>query len=240
MATVGCDDKHGQAAAAGFDAPAHARRVAEERILARVARPGAVLRAMQVYRQAAPQTIAVCGQVNPSGRGDSPYIPFVTVLTYEGDPPAAGGEPRFQFAQYLADSSPAATRVYVEMVSRCFEGGGTRDARQVPALPPLPDGLQRQAEDPPPAAAALPSPAPAAPAPGQAPAAMVVASPSSRSSVTTRQHANLRTSPSGGSVVRVVPPGSSLTVFGEAPGGWYQVGESEPQGWIHGSMLGGP
>jgi hypothetical protein len=42
-------------------------------------------------------------------------------------------------------------------------------------------------------------------------------------------------------LVRVVRPGTSLTVFGEAPGGWLQVGEADqPIGWIHQSALRAP
>ncbi|WP_408895712.1 SH3 domain-containing protein [Pararoseomonas baculiformis] len=49
---------------------------------------------------------------------------------------------------------------------------------------------------------------------------------------------NLRSSPTGGgAVLRVLPRGTRLKVFAEAPGGWYQVGVTEPTGWIHGSML---
>lgn len=233
--TTGCDDKQQQQAASSFDTTAHARRVAEEGILARVGRRGAVLRAVQVYRQALAGTVTVCGQINPSGRGDDAYIPFVSVVTYEEVPER--GQPRFLLVQHLADSSASATRVYVEMVSRCFEGGGPRDARTVPTLPPLPSGLPHAAEEMP----ALPPSVGQQPAAGAAPAATAVTAPplaSSRSNVTTRQHANLRTSPGGGGVVlRVMPPGSSLRVFGEAPGGWYQVGDTEPWGWIHGSLL---
>lgn len=242
--TSGCDDKQQQQAASSFDTMAHARRVAEEGMLARVGRRGAVLRAVQVYRQALAGTVTVCGQINPSGRGDDAYIPFVSVVTYEEVP--VQGQPRFQLVQHLADSSAAATRVYVEMVSRCFEGGGPRDARTVQTLPPLPSGLPHAlglphaAEEMP----ALPPNPGQQPAASAAPAATAVTAPplaASRSNVTTRQHANLRASPAGGgAVLRVVPAGSSLHVFGEAPGGWYQVGDTEPWGWIHGSMLAGP
>ncbi|MCG7363996.1 SH3 domain-containing protein, partial [Roseomonas sp. ACRSG] len=56
---------------------------------------------------------------------------------------------------------------------------------------------------------------------------------------TTSAHpVNVRSSPAGGgAVVRVVPRASLLRVFGEAPGGWLQVGEEQPIGWLHRSML---
>lgn len=237
--TSGCDDKQQQQqAASSFDTTVHARRVAEEGILARVGRRGAVLRAVQVYRQALAGTVTVCGQINPSGRGDDAYIPFVSVVTYEEAPER--GQPRFQLVQHLADSSAGATRVYVEMVSRCFEGGGPRDARTVPTLPPLPSGLPHAAEEMPALPPSLGQQPAASAAPAATAATAVTAPPlaSPRSNVTTRQHANLRASPGGGgAVLRVVPPGSSFRVFGEASGGWYQVGDTEPWGWIHGSLL---
>ena len=53
-----------------------------------------------------------------------------------------------------------------------------------------------------------------------------------------RQPGNLRMHPNGGGqVLRVVPAGTSLTIFGTAPGGWYQVGDASPEGWVHGSLV---
>ena len=56
-------------------------------------------------------------------------------------------------------------------------------------------------------------------------------------SATTR--ANIRREPSSSAgVVRVLGPGTTLQVLGEAPGGWLQVSEGEePIGWIHRSVL---
>lgn len=50
---------------------------------------------------------------------------------------------------------------------------------------------------------------------------------------------NLRAAPGGGGeVIRTVPRGSQLEVFGEAPGGWLQVGQGgAPWGWVHVSVL---
>jgi hypothetical protein len=49
----------------------------------------------------------------------------------------------------------------------------------------------------------------------------------------------VRANPSGGAeVVRVVPRASALQVFGEAPGGWLQVGEAGVAwGWLHNSLI---
>lgn len=50
--------------------------------------------------------------------------------------------------------------------------------------------------------------------------------------------ANVRREPSlSAPVLRSMERGSRLTVFGEAPGGWLQVGEDEPFGWMHESAL---
>jgi uncharacterized protein YraI len=54
-----------------------------------------------------------------------------------------------------------------------------------------------------------------------------------------RTPVNVRAAPVGGSeVLRVVPRASPLEVYGEAPGGWLQVGEGgEAWGWVHRSMV---
>jgi hypothetical protein len=51
-----------------------------------------------------------------------------------------------------------------------------------------------------------------------------------------RQNANLHSDPHG-PATRVVPQGTVLRVFATAPGGWYQVGDTAPWGWVHESML---
>jgi hypothetical protein len=243
LVLLGCEESppapRGQAPAAAPAAPAQAAALAaaEERLRARLRAEGALAtRAVVVHRQALPGTLAVCGQVNATGRGEDPFIPWVAVIGLEGERVA-----RAEF--FLAASSAEATRVYFEMVDRCFDGGGPATARS-PArpLPPAPAGMPFAAPDltpqrlpalpaqtPPPAAQAMP-------APGAAQAAGTPAS----GSVTTSQRTpvNLRSHPSGGGeILRVIPRGSTLQVFGQAPGGWMQVGEGEPWGWVHNSML---
>jgi hypothetical protein len=51
-----------------------------------------------------------------------------------------------------------------------------------------------------------------------------------------RQNGNLHADPHG-PTVRVVAQGTPMHVFAQAPGGWYQVGDSAPWGWVHESML---
>ena len=91
-----------------------------------------------------------------------------------------------------------------------------------------------------------PDAAPAAPVPAAQPVAMQGSGPGSLvvseagGAVQVRSNANLRAAPVGGSeVLGVVPQGSALRVFGRAPGGWVQVGDAAPQGWVHSSLLSG-
>ena len=226
--------------------PAVALQEAEERLRARLRLDGALtLRAVQAHRQAMPDTLAICGQVNPSGRGGEPFLPWVAVVSFAGTTAT-----RTDF--YLAASSQEATRVFFEMVDRCFDGGGPASARQsIRPLPPAPYGLPRSAADAPtrglPPAAPVPVAAPVPPAPVVPPAAPASAAPAgpargpAQGMVTTtpRHPVNLRASPAGGSeVVRVLPRASALQVLGEAPGGWLQVGEAgEAWGWLHNSLI---
>ena len=200
-------------------------------------------RAMQVFAQAEPGVLAVCGQVNANGNESEPYIPFVSVV-------ASGTDGTLRIEQSLASTTGDATRVYGLMVSRCFEGGGPRPTgtgRPIqPPIPPLPNGLPIPGRDGMPVATA-PSPAmqatapvaqQSAPRPPDSPAVAAASQGSVASAATPRQNANLRLEPRGGSpVIRVVPRSVELRILGEAPGGWYQVGDAEPWGWIHGSLL---
>jgi hypothetical protein len=54
--------------------------------------------------------------------------------------------------------------------------------------------------------------------------------------VVARSSANLRTRP-GGTVLGAVRRGEVLRVHGRARGGWIQVGDGEPRGWVHGSLV---
>lgn len=228
---AGCDDP--APGAARVEAPAGvadgraaaSMQATEERLRARLRSEGPLmLRAVQGYRQAMADTFVICGQVNPGGRGNEPFLPFVAVVSFAGDRPA-------DVEFHLAATSPEATRVYYEMVDRCFDGGGPPNARTtVRPLPPAPTVQPGAAYTPP-----APVPPPAAPAPQ--PAASMLA-PATTGTASVRSPANIRAQP-GGEVLRVAPRGATLDVFAEAPGGWYQVGEGEPWGWVHGSLLEG-
>lgn len=52
----------------------------------------------------------------------------------------------------------------------------------------------------------------------------------------TQAPANLRAGP-GGPVLSVIPRGRILNVYDRAPGGWLLIGDAEPLGWIHASLL---
>jgi hypothetical protein len=54
--------------------------------------------------------------------------------------------------------------------------------------------------------------------------------------VLVRSPARVRAAP-GGEVLRIAARGETLGVFGRAPGGWLQVGDAAPQGWVHASLL---
>lgn len=207
---------------------AEALRETEERLRARLRLQGPLLqRGVTVHRQAMGETFAVCGQINATRRGEDPYIPYVAVIGFE-----AGRTTRSDL--YFAATPSEATRVYFEMVDRCFDGGGPTSPRAISRpMPPAPLELPRgrPVEE----RAPLPVVAPAAAPP---PTATLVSDPATGSALT-RQHANVRSHPTGGSaILRVAPGGQRLTIYGEAPGNWFHVGDgSEPWGWVHGSML---
>nr|WP_314075376.1 SH3 domain-containing protein [uncultured Roseococcus sp.] len=115
----------------------------------------------------------------------------------------------------LGASGREASRAFAQMINRCYEGGGPA-TRPTPA-PELGDDVVAQA---------------------QAPAE----TPRGRGTViVARSGAYLRNGTRGGAVIRSLPPSSTLQVVGEAPGGWYQVGQGgSPVGWVHSSVLQGP
>lgn len=174
-------------------------------------------RGVQVFAQALPDSFAVCGRSRMTGASGEPYVPYVAVIAFEG-----GAARVAQFT--LGASGPEASRVFVEMVDRCFEGGGPASVRLTArAFPPLP------------VAGVATAPEAAAPVP------VADAAASGRTVLTSaRSGANIRSSAGGGEVVRTVPRSSTLAVLREAPGGWLQVAESgQPVGWIHNSLIEG-
>ena len=227
LGLAACDDPPKPAGDAATQAPllAEARRAAEEQVRARLRMVGDLrLRAVQVHRQQMPDTLAVCGQTNPGGGANDPFVPWVATVTLKD-----GKAVRTDLV--LGVSTMEATRVYIESVDRCFDGGGPRNipGQAARALPPLPaDGALSPA---------APAPAPAAPTAAAAPPP-ATARPTGTVTTTAAHPVNIRNSPAGGgAVIRIVPRASSLRVFAEAPGGWRQVGEDQPIGWVHEFML---
>ena len=123
-------------AAPGRENPLAQIRGAAEEKLRGVARDREALRfrAVETHRQAIPNTYAVCGQATLAGGGV--FLPFVSVVN------AANGG--MEIEQHVARTNVEATRVYVELVGRCFDGGGPQmRAGGVPVAqlpPPLPTG----------------------------------------------------------------------------------------------------
>src|SRR4051794_35475265 len=161
---------------------ATARQAAEEQVRARLRMVGDMqLRAVQAWRQQLPGTVAVCGQVNPTGEASDPFIPWVAVVAMK--------EGRAERTDLVIGMSNAeASRVFVEMLDRCSEGGGPPTGRpQARALPPLPldVALTPQPAAPP---APTPAPVPGIPSPPPAPAAPTAQAFAGRTVTTTAAH----------------------------------------------------
>jgi hypothetical protein len=241
---------------------ADARLAAESGIRSGAKNPDAVrFRGEQIYPQAVAGQIAVCGQTDVSGRS---FVPFV-VLVAPGDgyPAPRYRVTETHIAGGVADVD----RTYIETVARCYDGGGPQAMLHgsIASVPPLPEHPWR-GEPPPvspapsgpsqqqavvvqtPSAVTLRAPArvtPLAPdvltggPPGAYRAADLLAGgPAADVSRTVimRQNGNIRAVPQG-DTVRIAPRGTSLRVFAEAPGGWLEVGDTVPFGWVHGSMV---
>lgn len=225
LVLAGCKDEKKEAAPVG--APLAAVRSAALQSLATLPNmPKTVqFRGVQVYAQAAPRRTAICGLVSAFADDANIFVPFVTVATQVSPPEAA--TPRYEFDHRVGTTTTEATRVYGALVANCWDKGGPAPERPL-ALPPLPDNVT----DP-----HAPGGAPGG-APGSGPGATprAGASPAATGTATVRQSANVHAGP-GGPSIRTVAQGTTLHIFSQAGGGWYQVGDTAPFGWVHESML---
>ncbi|MBE9604547.1 SH3 domain-containing protein [Acetobacteraceae bacterium H6797] len=195
--------------------------------LSEEARAPVTLRGVQVYSQAAPQLTAICGQVKMNPDQPGAYTLFVALAREDG------GQTRVT-EQYVANSGPNASRVFVETVSRCYQEGGPPALQRASApapLPVVPDTLPLSAQAP------VQGKQQATRGQQQAEAAQSSSGAPLRQ-ITLRSNGNLRANPNGGGeVLQVVSQGTGMSVFGEAPGGWLQVGQDQPIGWLHSSLV---
>jgi len=199
-----------------------AREAAEAALRARLRGEGTLQqRGIQIFAQALPDQFAVCGRSRISGLGSDPYMPYVALVSFE-----AGVARVSQFS--LGANGPEASRVFMLMVDRCFEGGGPTHARMTArSFPPMPSVGMAEAPNEQPTA-------PTAESPAEPPSVITVVT-------TPRSGANIRSTMRGGDVVRTVPPATRLEVIGSAAGDWVQVGTNGlAWGWIHSSMLDAP
>jgi uncharacterized protein YgiM (DUF1202 family) len=194
------------------DAALKARDAAEVELRQLSPAPDTVrLRHIGVFRQSALDTIAVCGQVSPTG-GENAFVDFVAVVMIE----QPGGTPRVREV-HLADRPDRVARAAADGFLRCSDESKrinvTADAH-------LPSGslTSQRGQSRSEAQSALPG-----------------------SMVVVRRSGNLRSGPQGGSAVtRIIPGGTMVQIFRTAPAGWYQIGDTAPWGWMHGSILFGP
>ena len=223
-----CGDNPPPPAPTAADPRLQAAREAAERPLRERLRASGMshLRGVQVFPQAIPNTFAVCGRASASGSTSEPLLPWVAVVAAEVGTAQVT-------SVVLGSSGAEATRVFVELVERCFEGGGPANTRMAPRPPP---------PLPAPVAPGASMPTASAPPPVETPAGAAASQLVQKTVVTSaRSGANLRAAPQAGEVLRVVARSTTLQVFGEAPGGWYQVGQGGTAwGWVHSSVLEGP
>jgi hypothetical protein len=214
------------------DQSADLRKVAENSVRFSASNPDSVrFRGVQVWPQAIKNQFAVCGQANVFGPSSNTYVLFVVVVTRNDLGDDSTG--RFKTEARVGSTVTEATKVYVDTVVRCYESGGSQNIMRGTAapVPPMPSDMKT----------VLSGPTPAAPAPAAQPQPSATAQSAPRSTpasgtVVMRQNGNIRIAPQG-ETIRVEPQGKELRVFGEAPGGWLQIGDTEANGWVHSSLL---
>jgi hypothetical protein len=203
-------------------------RVATESNLRAAGWMGMRFRGEQVWEQALPAHMVVCGQLSPFADNPDLFVPFVSIVSMPVN--GTGAATEFQYDHRIGSSTAEASRVYAALVDYCYDKGGPSAGpmHNVMVTPPLPDS------PPNPAAKGRVVVLPPAVPPVLPAVSLMPGSPAS-GTVTMRQAANLHSDPHGPSI-RVIPQGTALRVFAQAPGGWLEVGDSAPWGWMHESM----
>jgi hypothetical protein len=241
MLVSGCDKERCEPvpqAAKLPDQSADIRKAAEFSVRVSAKNPNAVqFRGVQVWSQAAKNQFAVCGQANVFGPSSNTYVLFVVIVTRDDvglDPSQA-----FKTDARVGSTVTEATKVYIDTLARCYESGGPQKImRETTApVPPLPSDMKAVLAGPPAAESGAPiSPASAVQPQTSAAAQAAPASSPASGTVVMRQNGNIRTAPQG-ETIRVEPQGRELRVFGEAPGGWLQIGDTQANGWVHSSLV---
>jgi len=241
LLVAACDKERCEPAPQTAGAPdqlADLRKAAENSVRLSASNPDSVrFRGVQVWPQAVKNQFAVCGQADVFGPSSNTYVLFVVVVTQNdlGDDPTRTVKAEARVGSTVTE----ATKVYVDTLVRCYESGGPQNImrRTAAPVPPMPSDTNTVLSGPTPASTG----APAAPAPAAQPqfSATAKAPPTSTrasGTVVMRQNGNIRTAPQG-ETIRVEPQGKELRVFGEAPGGWLQIGDTEANGWVHSSLV---
>ena len=240
LLVAGCDKERCEPipqVAGSKDQSAELRKAAESSIRVLAKNPDSVrLRGVQVWPQAVKNQFAVCGQANVFGLGSNTYVLFVAVVTR--DDVALDPSQAFKIDVRVGNTMTEATKVYIETLARCYESGGPQKIMRAAAtpVPPMPDDTKAILAGPTPAESGVPvSPTHAVQGRSSAMQAASTSTPAS-GAVFMRQNGNIRTAPQG-ETIRVEPQGKELRVFGEAPGGWLQIGDTEANGWVHSSLV---
>jgi hypothetical protein len=210
-------------------APADVEALAREAVLKRLTAGGAaIFQEVRIYDYGVAGERGVCGQVEtPAGSGR--HVEFaVRVLLPDADDPRRRAE-----AQATLDDGSAAPRAVTETRRRYC-----RDAAPLASAAPSPVPLrtpERILLDTTPSTAGS-SVDLTAPTEGGG-----KASARELERLLIRSPANLRERPQAGSLVlRTLPRGLELQLHGRAPGGWLQVGDAVPWGWVHSSLTATP
>src|SRR3954463_16710717 len=129
LLVAGCDKQRCQPASGVASIPdqlADLRKAAENSIRVSASHPDFVrFRGVRVWPQAIRNQFAVCGQASVFGSGSATYVLFVAVVTRDD----GGQAPAHKFAvdARVGSTVTEATRIYVDTLARCYEGGGPQN-----------------------------------------------------------------------------------------------------------------